>query len=100
MLRYVIMRIDIKDEKTIMDACNTLSELRAISSIIKSCSDLDLMWYSNINSRKKLANELQISDSRVKQVIADLCSLGILIKRSKGIYKISKRYIQTGKFTE
>lgn len=56
-----------------------------------------LTWYSNKDSRNKIAEEIKLSDIRIKQLLKSLTTKGILIQQTKGIYKLSAKYFSTTK---
>ena len=73
------------------------SEAKLLSKIIIASKENNLTWYSNDDSRRKIANLLSISDIRVKQLLTSLTLKGVLIKLSKGVYKVSAKYFTVGK---
>jgi len=48
-------------------------------------------WNSNMKSRKKIADNMGISDTRVKQNVTVLYKYSILTRESKGIYIVNER---------
>lgn len=93
------MKLDNKDKENLLSVCTNITEYRVINSILNTVN-VDLIWYSNSDTRQKISEEVTLSDARLKQVIAGFCKKGILIKKTKGIYTFSRKFIQTGKFTE
>lgn len=85
-----------ENDETLLDNLHD-SEGKLLSKIILASKDNNLTWYSNKDSRGTIAKKLEISDIRVKQLLASLVLKGILIKLSKGVYKISSKYLSIGK---
>lgn len=73
------------------------SENKMLDAILFASKENNLTWYSNKDSRTKICNKLNISDIRVKQLIASLTQKGILLKLSKGVYKVSAKYFSVNK---
>ncbi len=85
---------DITGEVTsILDVLKSPSQNKFFNKILTTCDQNDLVWYSNSTTVSKLAKELDLSEDRIKQLIKNLCDLGVLIKKTRGVYAISRKYI-------
>lgn len=73
------------------------SEGKVLDRILVASKENNLTWYSNKDSRKLIADRLEISDIRVKQILAQLTLKGVLLKTSKGVYRVSAKYFSVGK---
>jgi len=67
--------------------------LRVYSTIVASMDD-DYTWYSNLESRSKIEWRWQMADSTVKYAIAKLVEKGLLARKLRGVYIISKQFIR------
>lgn len=73
------------------------SESKVLNMIVISSKNNNLTWYSTKDSREKIGTKLNISDIRVKQILAALANKGVLHIKSKGTYIVSAKYFQIGK---
>jgi hypothetical protein len=92
MFRFVKMMIT--ENKTYIDECKTMSQIHVYNELIKNM-DENQLWFSNSTSRIKICNSLNLSDGRVKAIVKELTDLGLLHKKMKGIYLISKVFVST-----
>ncbi len=69
-----------------------MSVLRVYTTIV-SLSTPELHWYSNEESRGKVAWRWQISPNTVKYAIGQLVKKGFLSSEARGVYKIEKRFL-------
>ncbi len=76
------------------------SEAKLLNGIImaRSTDALEhIVWYSNADSRKAMADRLNVSDIRIKQLLKSLTDKGVLICKVRGSYKVADKYMQVGK---
>lgn len=78
---------------TILDVLKSASQNKFFSKILATCDQKDLVWYSNSTTVNKLAKEMDLSEERIKQLIKSLCDSGVLIKKTRGVYAISRKYV-------
>ncbi len=78
---------------TVLDVFKSTSQAQFFTKLLVHCDQTDLIWYSNKETIGKIAKEMSLSDVRIKQLLKDLCDSGILIKRTRGVYIISKKYV-------
>ncbi len=88
--------IDTEIEDSILGQLHE-SESKVLNMIVISSKNNNLTWYSTKDSREKISSKLNISDIRVKQILASLVNKGILHVKSKGTYIVSAKYFQIGK---
>jgi hypothetical protein len=96
MITFVKIIIDMETESTIMSNLHE-SEAKVLDIILIASKDNNLTWYSNKDSRQKIATKLNVSDIRIKQIIASLVDKNILLVKSKGTYIVSAKYFQISK---
>lgn len=99
MYKYVKLMINQEnDGGTLLDDFTHLAQIKLLSRLIIRCHDKDtLCWYSTEESVGVIAKDMGVSTHYVIKLVRELVKLNILHKKSRGIYLISKRYIQVGR---
>lgn len=70
---------------------------KVFARLLIYCNQDELVWYSNKDSRNKILEDCGISDIRLKQILAKLVEEGILIRRIRGVYELSRVYVSNQK---
>lgn len=96
MITFVKMMMDTDTGISILGQLHE-SENKVLELIIFSSKNNNLTWYSTKDSRQKIAEKLNVSDIRIKQILANLVTKGVLHVKSKGTYIVSARYFQISK---
>lgn len=72
---------------------DTMSEAKVYNEIVILCDKDDLVYYSTKNNRLKIVERTRLSEITVKNCTVTLTKKTLLIKLSKGMYRINPKYL-------
>ena len=73
------------------------SESKVVSKLLLASKENYLTWYSNKDSQEKLAEEVNLSVARIKQILKSLLTKGIIHQKTRGVYVMSAKYFSVTK---
>lgn len=68
MITFVKLNIDMENKETALDLLDG-SEAKVVSKLLLASKENNLIWYSNKHSQEKLAEEVNLSVARIKQIL-------------------------------
>lgn len=76
-----------------LDRFHSMTGVKVFNQILIMCDKEDLKYYSTKENRETIATRTEISEPTVRNAMVELVSSGLLIKLSKGEYRINPKYI-------
>ena len=100
MLQFVKMMINQEYGITVLSVTRNKSQDRVIEYLVGNVDEADrLVWYYVGDSVAKAVKKLGMSKAYFDKVLRDLVELGVLHKKARGVYILSKEYFQSIKNT-
>jgi hypothetical protein len=75
----------------------SITELNVLTEVVYNCNKQDLTWTNNKESREEICRKLDIANITFHKALASLVDVRLLIKKSRGNYKLNDLYINFGK---
>jgi predicted transcriptional regulator len=79
-----------------LDEFTHLAQAKFMSRLVVRVHDkVNLFWYKNETSVQEICNDMGISKHYVTKLLKELVDLGLLHKKTRGVYLINKKYFQS-----
>ena len=97
MLKFVkMMIIPENGNGSVLDEFTHLAQAKFMSRLVVRAHDkVNLCWYRNEGSVQDICDDMGISKFYVTKLLKELVDLGLLHKKTRGVYLINKRYFQS-----
>jgi hypothetical protein len=80
---------------SVLDEFENLTQVKFLDALIANCQNKDnLTWYKNPHSVGEICERMEISANYVDKLLKQLKKLNVLHNPNRGVYIISKRYVQ------
>lgn len=76
-----------------LDKFNSMTEVKVFNQLLIMCDKEDLKYYSTKENRDTIARRTEISEPTVRNAMTELVKSDLLIKLSKGEYRINPKYV-------
>lgn len=87
---------DKEDGTTVLLVTKTKNQDKVLHHLLLNCQDQEtLTWYHTDESARMLAEKCEMGKDYLNKVLAQLVKLGILHRKTRGVYVILKKYFQT-----
>lgn len=87
-----IVKVGFKDT-TLLDMCKHIGEVKLFGYIVSKMNKESLDFVSNEKVKDDILKELDLSRDTVNRYLSNLCEYKLLIKLSRGYYRVNKRYL-------
>lgn len=95
MLQFIKMMINKEYGKTVLTVTKNKTQDKVIEYLINNCQDKkSLIWYYSQEEAEKASKELGLKKFYFDKVLKSLVGLGVLLKKTKGVYILSKEFFQ------
>ena len=96
MLPFYKMMSNKESGETILVVTKTKSQDKVLHYLLLNCQDKDtLTWYHTDETATMLANKCDMKKSFLNKILRQLVELGIVYKKTRGVYIVSKHFFQT-----